>query len=97
MNYATASTQSLNQPKSQTVLSSIEDFDPVLGRLESIAQKASGCAERITGPRPSEVSATEQPPSPNGLIYAVQERRSRLVRIVDYLESEMNRIENSLA
>jgi hypothetical protein len=83
--------------KPASVQSSLEDFDPVLARLEEIASRAAKCGDRIAGARPSEVGNEKDAPSPNHLIYAVQVRRSRLVRVVDHLENEIQRIESGLA
>jgi len=85
-------------PKQITVQSAIEDMDPALGRLESLADRARTCADRVTGPRPSAVSEEQKPSDvPNGLIASAQYRRSRLVRTIDELESEIQRMEGSLS
>jgi hypothetical protein len=86
-------------PKSApvTLQSSIEDFDPAIDRVEVLINRATNCADRITGTRPSEVGVTDKNPVASGLITAVQERRSRLARAVDRLESEVSRIESGLS
>lgn len=85
-------------PRAPTLQSSIEDFDPVLGRLETLLTRTSNCADRIVGSRPSEVASNpKDAPSPPHLLFAVSERRARLVRMVDFLENEIGRIESGLA
>lgn len=83
--------------KPASIESSIEDFDPVLTRLESLANRASSCGDRLTGPRPTGVEGSKDAPAPNHLIYALQSRRERLVRVADHFEAEIQRIENGLA
>lgn len=82
--------------KPPTVQSALEDFDPIIGRLETLANRVTGCGDRIVGARPSEVEGNEKPPSPNHLIYALHARRERLLRVVNHIESEVQRIENGL-
>lgn len=92
--------QAATEPKAAkppTIESSIEDFDPVLSRLEALASRALNCADRITGSRPSEVANSRDNPAPNHLIYAIQARRERMVRVADWFETEIQRIENGLA
>lgn len=84
-------------PKAATVLSAIEDFDPIIGRLETLLTRAASSADRIVGARPSPVEGAEKNPTPNHLIYAIQARRERLMRVADHMEAEMSRIENGLA
>ena len=84
------------QARSPSVASSIEDFDPVIGRLETLANRAMVCGDRIQGSRPSGVEGAAKDPSPNHLLWAIQNRRDRLVRVVDYIEAEMQRIETGL-
>lgn len=83
--------------KAVTIQSAIEDFDPVLARLDALGTRATNCADRIIGPRPSAVDNNDKNPSSSHLVWAIQERRTRLVHIVDHLEAEMQRIENGLA
>lgn len=98
MNYnATAGAMPTAKPVSVTLQSSIEDFDPAIERVEVLINRATNCADRITGTRPSEVAGNEKNPLATGLISAVQERRSRLFRAIERLESEVGRIENGLA
>lgn len=96
MAYSEGATAQLKTPNLQ---SAIEDFDPVIGRLETLVNRASGCSDRVVGSRPSEVAGNsrDQAPSPNNLIYAAHARRDRIVRAVDHLESEIQRLENGLA
>ena len=84
------------QARNPSVASSIEDFDPVIGRLETLANRAMVCGDRIGGARPSGVENGQKDPSPNHLLWAIQSRRERLVRVADYLEAEMARLENGL-
>ena len=84
------------QARPQTIPTLLEDFDPVFGRLEALANRAQCCADRLVGSRPSEVGKAETNPAPSHLMYAVQARRERLVRAVDYMESEIERIANAI-
>ena len=84
-------------PKSPNLQSTIEDFDPVIARVEQLVERASNCGDRIVGSRPAEVNAAKDAPPPNNLIFAAQSRRSRLARAVDFLEQEISRIEGGLA
>ena len=84
------------QARPPSVASSIEDFDPVIGRLETLANRAMVCGDRIGGSRPSGVEGAPKDPSPNHLLWAIQSRRDRLVRAVDHIEGEMARLENGL-
>lgn len=83
--------------KADTIEAAIDAFDPVLGRLETLANRASNCSDRILGGRPTGVEAAEKPPTPNHLLFAIKSRRDRLVRVVDHLEAELSRIESGLA
>ena len=84
------------QARPVSMASSIEDFDPVIGRLETLANRATMCGDRIAGSRPSGVEGGEKNPSPNHLLFAISNRRDRLVRVVDHIEAEMQRIETGL-
>lgn len=92
--YGTATAGASIKPAS--LQSSIDAFDPVLSRLEEIATRATNCGDRITGSRPAEVEGRPESPSPNHLIFAIQARRERLVRIVDRIDSEMKRLESGI-
>lgn len=82
--------------KQLTINSVIENLDPLLGRLEELAGRATNCGDRIHGPRPNGVDAGEKNPSPGNLIGAIQLRRDRLSRAVEALENEIKRIEGGL-
>ncbi len=82
----------LNAARTPSVSSAVEDFDPVLSRLESIGARAMLCADRLVGSRPSGVDKPETAPSPSHLLFSLQARRERLVRCADLLESELERI-----
>ena len=84
------------QARPPSVASSVEDFDPVIGRLETLANRAMVCGDRISGSRPSGVEGAEKHPSPNHLLSAIAGRRDRLVRVVDNIEAEIQRIETGL-
>lgn len=83
--------------KAATIQSAVDDFDPVIGRLETLANRINNCADRIVGGRPSEVENRKDDTSPNHLIFSIQARRDRLCRVVDHIEAEIQRIENGLA
>lgn len=83
--------------KQTTILTVIEGFDPVIGRLAALAMRANNCGDKINGPRPTGVDADKPEQEPSGLINCAQARRERLVRIVDHLENEINRIESGLS
>src|SRR5690348_16435416 len=80
--------------KQATIQSIIENFDPLIGRLEVLANRAANCGDKITGARPQTGRKDDNPPEPNHLIWAAQARASRLQRVIDVLESEIGRIEN---
>ena len=80
-----------------TVNSALEDFDPVIGRLESLANTINTVADKLVGSVPEGVEKDQASPAPNSLIYAIQGRRNRLVRVVDHIERELRRIENGLS
>ena len=90
-----AATQNVSKPV--TVNSALEDFDPVIGRLESLANSINGVADTLVGSVPEGVEKDQASPAPNSLIYAIQGRRNRLVRVVDHIERELRRIENGLS
>ena len=93
----TASAQANVTPKRDTLQSIIENFDPLLNRMDAIISRTMSCADRITGSRPQASGTAEKNPEPNHLIWAVQARRDRLQRIVEMLEEEVTRIEGGLA
>lgn len=82
--------------KPTTAFSAITDFDPVLGRLDQCVSRAFDIADKISGSAPSGVENAVDVPSPSNLIAQVQERRKRLVALVDRLESELARAANGL-
>ena len=84
--------------KPVTATSAIEAFDGILGRLEILANRARGCADNIAGCRPSAAGEdVKKDPKPQNLITQIQDRRNRLAQITEVLESEINRLENSLS
>jgi len=82
--------------RAASVAANIESFDAVLERLEIIAHRATKCGDQITGSRPNAVEANEKSPTPGHLLVAIEVRRNRLVRAVDHIESEIQRIESGL-
>jgi hypothetical protein len=96
--YGNIGTQANALPtKPATLQSIIENFDPLIGRLEVLANRAANCGDRINGGRPQAGDTAEKAPEPNHLIWAAQARVARLSRIVDALDSELTRIENGIA
>lgn len=94
-----ASTAGCNQSpatKAITAFSVIEDFDPVLSRLETLVQRASEISDKLIGARPVGIDGKEMPPTQSHLIAQIQDRRQRLVRAVDNLESELARASGNL-
>lgn len=96
MNYGPANVGAPIQARTQSMQTSIEDLDPVIGRIEGLANRAMDCADKLLGSRPSEVAKDAPIPSPSHLMYSIQARRERLVRATDFLESEIARLADGL-
>lgn len=94
---AYATTEVSAAPKQPNIQSAIESFDPAIKRLEVLIGRASACADRVIGSRPSAVEGIEKDPSPSHLVWAIDSRRERLSRAVDQLEIELQRIEGGLS
>jgi len=82
--------------KPATIQSAIDNFDPLIERIEKLAQAARNCANKIVGSQPSGVEVAKDVPPPNHLIFSIQARHDRLARASDVLESEMERIGRGL-
>jgi hypothetical protein len=95
MGYTTESQGQAIKPV--TAVSAIEAFDPIFNRLGSLVDKVGHCADRVTGSRPSGVDPSKDAPPPSHLIAQIQERRARLLSLVDHLESEVQRLDIGLS
>lgn len=80
-----------------TASSALEQFDPVLSRLADLVGKITNCADRVSGSRPSPVEGAKDAPTPQHLIAQIQERRQRLVALVDHLEGEVARLDSGIS
>jgi hypothetical protein len=80
-----------------TSLTLVEDFDPLLSRLDSVLVQLNTVTDRVVGPRPTVLdkqaeAAHPSPPPPGHLMAALGRRREFLARLVDGLESEAARL-----
>jgi hypothetical protein len=80
-----------------TSLTLIEDFDPLLHRLETLLTQLVIIGDRIGGSQPTSLgpkdgAANPVPPPPGHLIAALVRRREALLLLVDALETEIERI-----
>lgn len=83
--------------KLATVQSALASFDPALNRLNTILERATGCADKIVGTRPSPVPPQTDKVQAANLIAQIQDRRDHLVGLVDHLETEIQRIETGIS
>lgn len=73
-------------------------FDPLLDQIEKIIDRASNCADRLSGGRPVDgISGAQDAPGPSHLIWQAQARRDRLARLVERLAIEIGRIDGALS
>ena len=93
MAYATGQANAVRQPN---ISSSIDDFDPVIDRAQQYAERLQKVCDRIRGPQPSEVGGNKQDTPPHSVIGSINERRSRLVAILDSIEQAVVGIESSV-
>lgn len=85
------------ESRPSTVSTAIEGFDLPLDEAAQIADRLKKLLDRVRGPRPSDVVGKEQLEAPpHSLMTALNQRRSRLVAIVDGIRSATDGLESSL-
>ena len=86
-----------NNAKAATVSSAIDEFDPVINRVEDCLVRLNKLHDRVHGSRPAELTGEAAPaPSPHSLIDAVQRRRIRLAGLTDEIERVLLNIEGGI-
>ena len=93
MAYATGQANAVKHPN---ISDAISDFDPVLDRAQQYAERLQKIHDRILGPRPAEVGGNKLDAPPHSVIGSINERRSRLVAILDSIEQAVVGIESSV-
>lgn len=82
-----------------SIVGSISDLDPVIDRAHGYEERLAKIADRLCGPRPEEVRQGVDGKSgaiPVSVIASINERRSRIVDILDGIERSLQTIENVL-
>lgn len=82
--------------KAPSVGGAINDFDPVLERAAGYADLLHQLCDRVCGPHPEGVAESAKNVPPSSLIGSINERRSRLVDILDSIERSLNQLDPSL-
>ncbi len=97
MSYVTQNATKSLEPRAITISTAIEDFDGVLDRASGYADRLQKLRDRIHGPQPKEVTGTPKgDASPQSVISAIHERRSRFVDILNWMESSIDGLEAGL-
>jgi len=74
----------------------VNDFSDLAARLEGASARLQACGDRICGMQPPSPTAAGKEPEAISLLDAIQMQRGRLVRALDFLESEINRIDSNV-
>lgn len=81
-----------------TVSSAIDEFLPLIKRIEEAVEKAKIIADRINGPmlRTVEKAETDDPSVPSALIHTIHAYRSREEKHLDALHRQIDLIREGL-
>ena len=98
MAFSTGSAGQANAVRGPSVIGSIEDFDAVLQRGDDYANRLSKISDRICGSGPAELLQPSHQGGaiPHSVIASINERRSRLVELLDRIERSIGQLENVL-
>ncbi len=88
--------ETASEVKQSGISSAIDDLDRVLDRAGQYAERLQKACDRINGSRPSAANNEKISTPPQSIIGSINQRRSRLVSILDNIEQSITGIEGGL-